>query len=61
MRKLRTASSAVPICNLIVINFRCKPLINTQNKLKRGKSPLTLSSRINMKFDWMDFIKKSTG
>lgn len=60
MRKLRTTSSAVPICNLIVVNFRCKPLINTQNKLKRGKSPLALSNRKNIKFDWMDFIKKST-
>lgn len=60
MRKLRTASSAVPICNLIVVNFRCKPLINTKNKLKRGKSPLALSSRKNLKFDWITFIKKST-
>lgn len=60
MRKLRTASSAVPICNLIVINFRSKPLINTKNKLKRGKSPLGLSSGKNRKFDWMTFIKKST-
>lgn len=59
MRKLRTASSAVPICNLIVINFRCKPLINTQNKLKRGKSPLALSVGKNIKFDWITFIKKS--
>ncbi len=59
MRKLRTESSAVPICNLIVINFRCKPLINTTNKLKRGKSPLALSVGKNKKFDWMTFIKKS--
>lgn len=60
MRKLRTASSAVPICNLIVINFRSKPLINTKNKLKKGKSPLALASSLNMKFDWITFIKKST-
>ncbi len=59
MRKLRTESSAVPICNLIVVNFRCKPLINTTNKLKRGKSPLALSVGKNMKFDWITFIKKS--
>lgn len=59
MRKLRTESSAVPICNLIVVNFRCKPLINTKNKLKRGKSPLALSTGKNMKFDWITFIKKS--
>lgn len=59
MRKLRTASSAAPICNLIVVNFRSKPLINTKNKLKRGKSPLALASRLNKKFDWITFIKKS--
>ena len=59
MRKLRTKSSAVPICNLIVINFRTKPLINTKNKLKRGKSPLALASKLNRKFDWITFIKKS--
>lgn len=59
MRKLRTVSSAVPICNLIVMNFRSKPLINTKNKLKRGKSPLALASKLNRKFDWMTFIKKS--
>lgn len=59
MRKLRTVSSAVPICNLIVVNFRCKPLINTKNKLKKGKSPLALVSKLNKKFDWMTFIKKS--
>jgi len=59
MRKLRTQSSAVPICNLIVVNFRCKPLINTKNKLKRGKSPLALAVGKNKRFDWMTFIKKS--
>lgn len=59
MRRLRTTSSAVPICNLIVVNFRCKPLINTKNKLKRGKSPLALASSLNRKFDWITFIKKS--
>lgn len=57
MRKIRTASSAVPICNLIVVNFRCKPLINTANKLKRGKSPLALATGKNRKFDWIKFIK----
>lgn len=59
MRKLRTSSSAVPICNLIVVNFRSKPLINTKNKLKRGKSPLALASKLKRKFDWITFIKKS--
>ena len=59
-RKLRTTSSAIPICNLIVVNYRTKPLINTKNKLKRGKSPLALASGQNTNFDWQFFIKKST-
>lgn len=60
MRKLRTAKSAEPICSLIVVNYRTKPLINTKNKLKRGKSPLALASGKNTNFDWKIFIKKST-
>jgi len=60
MRRLRSFTSAVAITNLIVVNFRCKPLINTKNKLKRGKSPLELVTGKKRKFDWMDFIKKST-
>lgn len=60
MRRLRSFSSAEPITNLIVMNFRCKPLINTKNKLKRGKSPLALAIGEKKQYDWMDFIKKST-
>lgn len=60
MRRLRNFRSAEAICNLIVVNFRCKPLINTKNKLKRGKSPLALATRKKHHFDWMEFIKKST-
>ncbi len=60
MRRLRSFKSAVLITNLIVINFRSKPLINTKNKLKRGKSPLELITGKKHHFDWMDFIKKST-
>ena len=59
-RKLRTANSAIPICNLIVVNYRTKPLQNTKNKLKRGKSPLALTSGKNINFDWKIFIQKST-
>ena len=58
-RKLRTVKSAIPICNLIVVNYRTKPLQNTKNKLKRGKSPLALASGKNTHFDWKIFIKKS--
>lgn len=59
MRRLRTNKSATAIANLIVVNFRSKPLINTKNKLKRGKSPLELSTGKKHHFDWMIFIKKS--
>lgn len=59
MRRLRSFQSAKPITNLIVVNFRTKPLINTKNKLKRGKSPLALVTGKKQHFDWMNFIKKS--
>lgn len=60
LRRLRSLNSAEVICNLIVVNFRSKPLINTKNKLKRGKSPLALATGKKQEFDWMDFIKKPT-
>lgn len=60
MRRLRTNKSATAITNLIVVNFRTKPLINTKNKLKRGKSPLELVTGKKQYFDWTDFIKKPT-
>ena len=59
MRRIRNFSSAEVICNLIVVNFRSKPLINTKNKLKRGKSPLELATGKKYHFDWMEFMKKS--
>lgn len=60
MRRIRTRQSAIAICNLIVVNYRCKPLINTKNKLKRNKSPLELATGKKQRFNWMDFIKKPT-
>lgn len=60
MRRLRTTASAVPITNLIVVNYRTKPLTNSGNKLKRGKSPLALAMGKKGKLDWMTFIKKPT-
>lgn len=60
MRRVRNRASAVAITNLIVLNYRTKPLINTKNKLKRGKSPLSLAMGKKMKFKWTTFIKKST-
>ena len=59
MRRLRTNKSATAITNLIVVNFRTKPLINTKNKLKRGKSPLELATGKKHHFDWIEFVKKS--
>jgi len=59
MRRLRNSKSAVAITNLIVVNFRTKPLINTKNKLKRGKSPLELATGKKHHFDWIEFVKKS--
>ena len=57
MRRIRSHSSAQAISNLIVVNYRTKPLINTKNKLKRGKGPLALAMGKNKKLDWMRFIK----
>lgn len=60
MRRLRTTASARAISSLIVVNYRTKPLQNSGNKLKRGKSPLALAMGKNVKTDWMTFIKKPT-
>ncbi len=60
MRRLRTTASSTAISNLIVVNYRTKPLQNSGNKLKRGKSPLGLAIGKNVKIDWMNLIKKST-
>lgn len=60
IRRIRNLKSAEAICNLIVVNFRTKPFINTKNKLKREKSPLELALGKKKKFDWMEFIKKPT-
>lgn len=60
MRRVRSRSSAVAITNLIVLNYRTKPLINTKNKLKRGKSPLSLALGKKLNLKWTTFIKKST-
>lgn len=59
LRRLRSYASAKAITNLIVVNYRTKPLINTKNKLKRGRCPLTLVAGRNKEFDWMEFVKKS--
>lgn len=60
MRRVRSESSGVAITNLIVANYRTKPLVNTKNKLKRGKSPLSLAIGKKQKINWTTFIKKPT-
>lgn len=59
MRRLKTPTSAVPITNLIVVNYRTKCFRNPNNTYHRGKSPLALVTGKKQKFDWMQFIKKS--
>lgn len=59
MRRLRSMSSAEAICNLIVVSYRTKPLINTKNRLRRGKPPLALVTGKKRGFDWMEFVEKS--
>ena len=58
LRRLRSYASARKITNLIVVNYRTKPLVNTKNKLKRGKCPLALVTGEKRMFDWMEFVKK---
>lgn len=60
LRKLRSLKSAAQITNLIVMNFRFKPLENSKNNLKRGKTPLELVMGRKLTKDWTDFINKPT-
>lgn len=60
MKRLKTTASAVAITNLIVVNYRTKCFRNPKNHYHRGKSPLELATGKKQKFDWMQFIKKST-
>lgn len=60
MKRLRTTASAVPITNLIVVNYRTKCFRNPKNTYHRGKSPLALATGKKQKFDWMQCIKKPT-
>jgi len=59
MKKIKTSRSAKAICRLIVLKYRLKPLTDSQNKLKRNKSPLELSIRKKGQLNWYFFIKKS--
>ncbi len=60
VKRLRSLKSATNITNLIVMNYRFKPLENTKNKLKKSKTPLELVIGEKLSLDWTDFINKST-
>lgn len=60
VKRLRSLKSAVNITNLIVMNYRFKPLENTKNKLKKSKTPLELVIGQKLTLDWTDFVNKST-
>ena len=60
LKRLRSLKSAANITNLIVMNYRFKPLENSKNKLKRGKTPLELVIGQKLTLDWTNFINKST-
>ena len=60
VKRLRSLKSAANITNLIIMNYRFKPLENSKNKLKRNKTPLELVTGKKITSDWTDFINKST-
>ena len=60
VKRLRSLKSAANITNLIIMNYRFKPLENSKNKLKRNKTPLELVIGKKLTSTWTDFIKKST-
>jgi hypothetical protein len=53
MKGLKTCKTAEAIASLIVLNFRFKPLDCTENKMKRGKSPLELAGGKKLPKDWL--------
>lgn len=60
VKRLRSLKSATNITNLIVMNYRFKPLENSKNKFKKNKTPLELVIGKKITSTWTDFIAKST-
>ena len=60
LKRLRSLKSAANITNLIIMNYRFKPLENSKNKLKRNKTPLELVIGKKITSTWTDFVNKST-
>jgi len=60
IKGFKTKKSAQNILRLIMLNFRFKPLKEAQNKKHKGKSPLALSSKLNLPSNWLKFSQKPT-
>jgi len=60
MRGLKSAKSATAIINLIVVNFRFKPLASAEKKWRKDKCPLELAGAKIEGLDWLDFCQKPT-
>lgn len=59
MKKLKSMKTAIPTINLIMWNFRFKPLSNSKKKGRRGKAPLDLAGAKIKGLDWLKFSQKS--
>jgi len=60
MKRFKSRKSALNTLRLIILNFRFKPLKEAKNKKQRGKSPLDLSIKQKLNFDWLKFSQKTT-
>ena len=60
MKRFKSKKSALNTLNLIMVNFRFKPLKGAKNKKTRGRSPLDLATGKKLNFDWLKFSQKST-
>jgi hypothetical protein len=60
MRKLKTHATAEAILNLIVLNYRFKPLDSAEKRWRKGKAPLELAGGKIEGLDWLKFSQKPT-
>ena len=60
MRKLKTHATAEAILNLIVLNYRFKPLDSAQKRWRRGKAHLALAGAKIRGLDWVKVTQKPT-
>jgi hypothetical protein len=59
MKKLKSMKTAIPTINLIMWNFRFKPLSNSKKKRRGGKAPLELAGAKIRGLDWLRFSQKA--